>query len=53
MKENFNIFDFKLTDEEMSKINELPQKRYFDVPGSQVEGSKWVAIFNNTKYKHD
>ena len=40
MKENFNIFDFSLTDEEMAKINQLPQKRYFDVPGSQVEGSK-------------
>ena len=46
LKENFNIFDFSLTDEEMQKINNLPQKRYFDVPGSQVEGSKWVGIFN-------
>jgi diketogulonate reductase-like aldo/keto reductase len=53
MKENFNIFDFKLTDEEMEKINQLPQKRYFDVPGSQVEGSKWVKIFNDFKAKHD
>ena len=53
MKENFNIFDFKLSDEEMEKINKLPQKRYFDVPGSQVEGSKWIGIFNNFKPKHD
>ena len=53
MKENFNIFDFSLTAEEMEAINKLPQKRYFDVPGSQVEGSKWVGIFNNFKPKHD
>jgi len=53
IKENFNIFDFNLTNEEIDKINKLPQKRYFDVPGSQVEGSKWVEIFNNFKPKHD
>ena len=46
-------FDFSLTDEEMDKINKLPQKRYFDVPASQVEGSKWIGIFNNFKPKHD
>lgn len=32
MAENLNIFDFELTDEEMSAINALPQRAYYTVP---------------------
>ena len=32
MAANIDIFDFALTDEEMARINEIPQKPYYDVP---------------------
>lgn len=32
MAENLDIFDFELTDEEMSAINALPQRAYYTVP---------------------
>ncbi len=32
MRENLEIFDFELTVDEMSRINALPQRPYYDVP---------------------
>lgn len=32
IKDNINIFDFALTDEEMNRINALPQHAYYTVP---------------------
>lgn len=32
MKDNIDIFDFELTDEEMAQINALPQQPYYQVP---------------------
>ena len=32
MADNINIFDFALTEEEMARINALPQKPYYVVP---------------------
>lgn len=32
MKDNLNIFDFELTDDEMAEINALPQAPYYQVP---------------------
>jgi len=53
IKENFEIFDFKLTDEEMKKIEQLPQKRYVDTPANQIHGSKLEGILNSWKPTHD
>lgn len=32
IRDNFDVFDFELTDDEMARINALPQKAYYDVP---------------------
>lgn len=32
MRDNLNVFDFSLTDEEMAQINAIPQKPYYNVP---------------------
>ena len=32
MRENLSVFDFELTDEEMARINALPQRAYYEVP---------------------
>ncbi len=32
MADNLNIFDFELTDDEMARINALPQRPYYEVP---------------------
>ena len=32
MADNIDIFDFALTEEEMARINALPQKPYYVVP---------------------
>ena len=53
IKENFEIFDFKLTDEEMKKISELPQKRYVNTPENQIPGSKFEAMLNSWKPNND
>ena len=53
IKENFEIFDFKLTEEEMKKISELPQKRYIDTPGNQKPGSESEKKLNSWKPNND
>lgn len=52
-KENFNIFDFELTDEEMKGFESIPQKRYNDVRANLVPGSKWIEMINSWKAKND
>ncbi len=32
MRDNLDIFDFELTEDEMARINELPQHAYYNVP---------------------
>ena len=32
MADNIDIFDFALTEEEMARINALPQKPYYSIP---------------------
>ena len=53
IKENFEIFDFKLTDDEMKEINKLPQKRYVDLIANQTPGSKFEKMINDWRPKHD
>lgn len=43
MKDNLAIFDFELTEEEMARINELPQKAYYEVPDEQPDFTKGVV----------
>lgn len=40
MAQNLNVFDFALTDEEMARINTLPQKAYYEVPEEQPDFTK-------------
>ena len=45
IKENIDIFDFKLSDEEMDKIHKLnKEKRYFNMPYEQQV--KWFSQYN-------
>ena len=53
IKENFEIFDFKLTDEEMKKISELPQKRYINIKEHFTPGSDFEKILNSWKPNND
>ncbi len=39
MADNLDVFDFALTDEEMARINAMPQASYYDVPD---EAPAWV-----------
>lgn len=32
MRQNLDVFDFELTDDEMQRIAAIPQKPYYDVP---------------------
>lgn len=40
MADNINIFDFELTAEEVARINELPQKAYYNVPDEAPDFTK-------------
>ena len=44
IKENFNIFDFKLTDEEMNQINALPQKNIWVPKVGTIEAFSKAAM---------
>lgn len=44
IRDNFDIFDFELTDDEMARINALPQKAYYDVP---EEAPDFVLVHND------
>ena len=45
IKENINVFDFELTDEEMAKIRALDrEQRYFNMP--YEDQVKWFSQFN-------
>ena len=43
IRDNFDVFDFELTDDEMARINALPQKAYYDVP----EGAPDFVLVHN------
>ena len=52
LKENFEIFDFKLTDEEMNEIKKLDAgKYYFNVPFADYE--KLIDSYNEKVAKYD
>ena len=52
LKENFEIFDFKLTDEEMNEIKKLDTgKYYFNVPFADYE--KLIDSYNEKVAKYD
>lgn len=42
--DNIDVFDFELSDDEMARINALPQKAYYDVP---EEAPDFVLMQNN------
>lgn len=44
IRDNFDVFDFELTDDEMAHINALPQKAYYDVP---EEAPDFVLVHND------
>lgn len=44
IRDNFDVFDFELTDDEMARINALPQKAYYDVP---EEAPNFVLLQND------
>ncbi len=44
IRDNFDVFDFELTDDEMARINALPQKAYYDVP---EEAPDFVLVHND------
>lgn len=43
MADNLDIFDFELTEEEMARINELPQHAYYAVPDEAPEWTLGVT----------
>jgi len=52
LKENFEIFDFELTKEEMEEIKKLDQEKYyFNVPFSEYE--KIIDSYNDNVAKYD
>ena len=53
IKENFEIFDFHLTSEEMEIISKLPQRRYINIEEHQKPGSEFEKILNNWKPNND
>ncbi len=60
MKANMDIFDFALTDEEMARIDAIPQKPYYTVPDeppeffmARYDYSTQVRPFTNTALKKD
>lgn len=46
MKANIDIFDFKLTDDEMTEINAIPQRPYYTVPDKEPAFVKAPANFD-------
>ena len=42
--DNIDVFDFELSDDEMARINRLPQKAYYDVP---EEAPDFVLVQND------
>lgn len=42
--DNIDVFDFKLSEDEMTRINRLPQKAYYDVP---EEAPDFVLVQND------
>ena len=48
IRDNFDVFDFELTDDEMARINALPQKAYYDVP---EEAPDFVLVHNDYRNK--
>ena len=52
LKENFEIFDFELTKDEMDEIKKLDKgKYYFDVPFEQYE--KVINSYNDNVAKYE
>ena len=44
MRDNFDVFDFELSDDEMAHVNALPQQAYYDVPGDAPD---FVLVHND------
>lgn len=44
LRDNIDVFDFVLTDDEMAAVNALPQKAYYDVP---EEAPDFVLVRND------
>ncbi len=44
MRDNFDVFDFELSDDEMAHVNALPQQAYYDVP---EEAPDFVLVHND------
>ena len=44
MRDNFDFFDFELSDDEMARVNALPQKAYYEVP---EEAPDFVLVHND------
>ena len=44
MRDNFDVFDFELSDDEMARVNALPQKAYYEVP---EEAPDFVLVHND------
>lgn len=44
MRDNFGVFDFELSDDEMARVNALPQKAYYEVP---EEAPDFVLVHND------
>ena len=42
--DNIDVFDFELSEDEMARINALPQKAYYDVP---EEAPDFVLVQND------
>ena len=42
--DNIDVFDFELSEDEMARINRLPQKAYYDVP---EEAPDFVLVHND------
>lgn len=44
MRDNIDVFDFELADDEMARINALPQHSYYQVP---EEAPAFVLAYND------
>lgn len=44
MRDNFDVFDFELSDDEMAHVNALPQQAYYDVP---EDAPDFVLVHND------
>ncbi|MGI6231133.1 MAG: aldo/keto reductase [Tractidigestivibacter sp.] len=49
MRDNLDIFDFELTDDEMARINAIPQQPYYKVPD---EAPAFVLAHNDYSQQH-